>query len=347
MRPIRPLISAMVAALVALLCFPTLPSYDQFCAVDLPMEARALMQFSTDRKSGRSVDGQAIHTLPKPLVELGLKLFGSREALNDLVLTSQVVNFTYANVMLTMRMVQGDNADARLGGEGGIGYGLDTLRDIQPDGIINMLDLGGNLGATVIAVLRQYSGLVRAIVVEPVPTTYFFLRWNLWLNDVVDISDGDLMASPPRSGVAVLHAGVGATEGTSLTVCALNGNSMNAFILPSHIPCECGVDAVCTEVPTATMEHLLNLFGPGNITLLKADCEGCEMAGFPALSHLPRGRIRRLVGELHMPTKSVIDVACAYDSGRFLTAMCAFSPDPNDYHRVDGADVCVRCNPPT
>jgi len=313
--------------------------------MESPTPGRSLLQLNADRMAEKQLPD--VRALPEFLQTLGVQLFGSQQALNDILNQSHAVSFSYANVPMTARMMRGDNAETRLGAEGGVGYGLDTLRSLQPQGPINMIDLGGNLGSTVIAVTKLYSGEVHALVVEPVPTTYFFLRWNLFLNQVSDLSDvQDTTALSTTPGVRVLHAGVDTREGSSLTVCSKIGNSMNSFILPSHIPCNCGVDAICSDVPTVSMQALLNHFGTDSITLLKADCEGCEMKGFPELLSLPPGRIRRLAGELHVPTKSVVDIACTYDSGRYLTAFCALSADASDFGRVDGVDVCSRCKPP-
>jgi len=344
----------MLRSLYIISCFSALHAYDEQCAEDSLRAGRSFMQFHNDRIADRLVEATHVQPLPKSLHRLGIELFGSDEALNGIVENSHAVTFTYANVSMTLRMMQGDDAEGRLPGEGGDGYGLNTFRDVQPHGMINMIDLGGNLGSTVIAVVKLYSHQVHALVVEPVPTTYFFLRWSLWINNITDLSDLEFTTMLPQTpGVRVLNAGVtaaedesNATEDESLTVCSLVGSSMNSFILPSDIPCNCGVDAVCSDVPTVSMQSLLKHFGTRSITFLKADCEGCEMAGFPALASLPQGHIHRLAGELHMPTKAVLDVACAYEGGRYLTAVCLLSANLTDFDRVDGMEVCSRCNPP-
>jgi len=333
-------------ALLLLTCFSALPAHEELCDVESSMPGRSLLQVHADRTAEKK--SSDVPALPEHLQKLGVQLFGSQQALNDVVDQSHEVSFSYASIPMTARMMQGDNAETRLGEEGGAEYGLDTLRDLRPQGQINMIDLGGNLGSTVIAVAKLYPNEVHALVVEPVPTTYFFLRWNLWLNSVDDLSDVHhskaLTATP---GVKVLHAGVDTTEGSSLTICSQIGNSMNSFIKPHpHLPCNCGVDATCSDVQTVTMRSLLSHFGTDTITLLKADCEGCEMKGFQDLISLPPGRILRLCGELHEPTQSVLDVACTYDSSRYFTAFCAINADArkySDFDRVNGVDVCSRC----
>lgn len=151
--------------------------------------------------------GKAVDVLPRDLYEIGLQTFGgAKEMLDKVVKESVEIHVNYAGVPLRLRILAKDNAAQRLGGqtEDGKAYGLDTLLSGRGlvrenrENMVNMIDLGGNYGAVTIAVYNKYPGLLRTVVVEPVATTYFFLRWNMFLNKVPSVTQKELSRIPPH-----------------------------------------------------------------------------------------------------------------------------------------------------
>jgi len=264
-------------------------------------------------------------------------MFGSSEALEKVVADSVEVNITYAGIPVLLRMLGKDDAAKRMGGgnEDGQEYGLqDVINDSDPTAKINMIDMGGNYGAVSIAVFKKFRGKVRAVVLEPVPHTYFFLRWNLWQNGVPDLDKDTFVRNVGETAVIALHRGVTEASGDVLSMCASDDASMNARSTTdakaqgATDACDCSV-MQCNQTPgISTLELLDEYFPNQEITLLKMDCEGCEYHALPALSKMKNSsRVRRLVGELHLPEERLIDVACKYDNGVYMTKVCRVAHD--------------------
>lgn len=288
-------------------------------------------------KSSRASKSQASVELPESLVTLGIKTFGSKEELDKVVRESKLANIEYAGISLVLRFLKEDNAAWRLGQKSEDGYGgLNDLEDIHSSkkDMVNMIDLGGNNGLVTIAVYNKYKGKVRAVVTEPISTTYFFMRWNMELNKVPYLTKDEFLKDTKKPGVVALHAGVTAKLGQDLHMCAHPEWSMNAiaqeqggkgswnFEHRGDGNCDCGPGFACTVVPginTATIFD--SFFQKATVTLMKMDCEGCEYYALPALMERP-DRLKRLVGELHMPEEEFIDMSCKYDAGTFLTKVC-------------------------
>lgn len=279
--------------------------------------------------------------LTSELVDLGVSLFGSREHLESVVEKSVLVPMSFANVQMELRIAHGDDANGRLPEENGDGYGLDTLMGFQDsEGMINVVDMGGNYGAVTIAAYKKYPDLVRSVVAEPIPATFFFLRWNMALNNVTVVDESEFTAHPRRPGVVLLHKAVSAKGDETLRVCEMPWSTMNAHLSWDKNTCKCDKEEMhCAEVPSVAAEHMVDLFGGEDIGLWKLDCEGCEHEALPAIAKGPHAaRVKRMAGELHDPDPDVVQLACKWDSGKFLTAFCR-----GGVNRVDGSDICSRC----
>jgi FkbM family methyltransferase len=266
---------------------------------------------------GTDTDSEVLNSLPAPILALGWKLFGNEHAFFNVVANSVMVNITHAGVEMTVRMNKADDALTRLGEEGNFfSYDLDTMGEFRGSSSdrLNMLDIGGNYGVVTIAAFKKYAQSLRVITVEPIPTTYFFLKWNLYLNGVPELNADDFAAKPPP-GVLALNRGTAATDGDDLHLCFDPASSMNART------CDCKPgDARCTIVPSVTMPKLMSLFGDESVAMVKMDCEGCEFQALPALSDPTLSfRVRRLAGELHIPDQKLEALACRWDNGRLMT----------------------------
>jgi FkbM family methyltransferase len=274
---------------------------------------------------------------------LGLQLLGSQQALDSVVSQSVLVPMKFAGVEMQIRIAAGDDASHRLPEENGEGYGLDTLKELKtkPNGMMNVVDMGGNYGVVTIAAYKKYPYLVRAVVAEPVPATFFFLSWNMYLNNVTVFDEKSFTSNGHAPGVALLHKGVAGAADEMLRICSPPWSTMNAYLSLDANQCKCLDNATpCHEVQSISSDHMLNLFGEEDITLLKLDCEGCEKASLPVIANGPASqRIKRMVGELHDPDPSLVQLACKWDGAKYFTAFCR-----GGVGRVDGPDVCTRCN---
>jgi len=285
----------------------------------------SLLQFRSEKVS-RTV--QAKDELPDDLYQLGVQVFHTEEGLEKAVNEAQKLEIDYAGVKMSLRILHQDNAADRLGGqtEDGEEYGLDTLLDVRQnsDDMVNMIDMGGNYGAVTIAVFKKFPGLLRTVVLEPVAATYFFLRWNLWLNDVPYFTKEEFLKDDKKPGVVALYGGVPVTADEELLICVHPEWSMNAIAVAKFDAgwgCDCRF-MNCTSVPRWPPDNLLNdFFGDSPISLMKMDCEGCESNVLPVLAKDP-SRVKRLAGELHTPEEDLIDTSCLYDGGRYMTKVC-------------------------
>lgn len=269
--------------------------------------------------------------LPSYLRALGQKLFGSEVALQAVVERSVLVKVSFGSVAITLRMDVADNARQRLPAESNKdAYGLGTLQEAQPKAEeltgnvsgtlpwINIIDVGGNLGVVTIAAFKLYPTLSRVVVVEPIPTTYFFLRWNLWLNGVPEVDEASLAsAGEAMPGVLALHRAVARNDEEKVSLCYEAANSMEARRRSERCARNVSVSGIAAE-------SLLNLFGTQSVALVKMDCEGCELEGLPPFAKPNvRARVQRLAGELHgdcFVEQALEEVACAYDAGRYVLA---------------------------
>eukprot|EP00747_Dinoflagellata_sp_TGD_P006643 gnl/TRDRNA2_/TRDRNA2_116308_c1_seq1.p1 gnl/TRDRNA2_/TRDRNA2_116308_c1~~gnl/TRDRNA2_/TRDRNA2_116308_c1_seq1.p1 ORF type:complete len:218 (+),score=36.33 gnl/TRDRNA2_/TRDRNA2_116308_c1_seq1:74-655(+) len=159
---------------------------------------------------------------------------------------------------------------------------------LEPGAVV--IDIGANVGGVSVAAAKLYPE-AQIIAVEPDPTTYRYMMWNLKINNVTD-------------HVWPLNAGV-CSSGTHVTYSVRTMEGLQKH--PDEVPC-------------ISLADLFALFQVGEVALLKVDCEGCEFHLFssPAVSLL-LPRVRRLVGEFHVPApgtpkervQQVYDILCA------------------------------------
>jgi FkbM family methyltransferase len=290
---------------------------------DDPKEVRSEGDQSSDDEEKPTVVRKAhvpnLHELlPEPILALAWRVFEKEEVIAQVVENSVLVNVSYAGVKMELRMNKDDDATSRLGEEAlWFSYDLDTLGDLQENSsdMLNMLDLGGSYGVVTIAAMAKYATRLRIITVEPIPTTYFFLKWNLYLNGVPEIEKAVLDENKGLPGVYALNRGLADAEDQDVHFCFDPTSSMNSRA------CECQRgDPNCLIVPSVTTDNLTGLFGAEPIAMVKMDCEGCEAKSLPALaSETVSKRVRRLAGELHLPDPNLEEIACRWDHGRLLS----------------------------
>mmetsp|Transcript_123752 Transcript_123752/g.231556 ORF Transcript_123752/g.231556 Transcript_123752/m.231556 type:complete len:386 (-) Transcript_123752:140-1297(-) len=279
--------------------------------------------------------------LSADLHQLGVELFGE-EDLNKIVAESQAVDATVFDVKLKLRIKKDDNAISRLPDEGKTDeYGVKEILDggATPHGMINVIDMGANYGIVPIALFHTYPKYVRAVILEPIPVTYFFLRWNLELNGVPALTEDEIRKTGKERtpGVMALHMGV-AEDDKNMSFCWSTDNSMNAAMCDCKNPPFPGAE--CLTIATISTGSLLDLFGQNGVDFLKMDCEGCELHSLPALDKMESATtlVRRLVGELHEVPPELEDIACKFNHKTWMTKVCT--------HPI-GAGQLLECDPKT
>jgi FkbM family methyltransferase len=271
--------------------------------------------------------GSANSVMPPHLHILGLQLIGTEEVLDTVVVrTSEHAGKygygEYAGETFKVRIVTGDGV-AFLVDE----YGLSSLggQGTDANGMMNMLDIGGNYGRISIAAFKKYPRSARIVVIEPIPSTYLLLKWNLWLNGIPELTLEELRSNPSKPGVVALHGAVADADGKTIDMCYTPPETMGARLCNcshgfTHSPQE-----QCVHVVTRSVESLLASFGTNDIAFLKVDCEGCEVDVLPALMNLTASskfKIARFGGELHALPNHMEDFACMANGGEHFVHVC-------------------------
>jgi len=287
--------------------------------------------------------GQARAILSPSLFHLGMKVLGDESTLDAVVANTNYHNVTYSGEKLYMRLVNegrhdGACTDCNFGTTDPDVYGLNFLRNLEPDehGMLTMLDVGGNYGAVTVAAFKKYPNRLRIITVEPVPSTYFLLEWNLRLNGVPQFEEKDFRARPTVPGVLALNNGVASANEKVLGLCYTPPFTMNAKVCTcaaqsAEVSQQLGVEQ-CANVVSTTLQSLVGRFHSGatHLSFLKVDCEGCELDLLPALDALaekPLWKLGRLAGELHGADNSLEDIACKFGGGKWLENICDMGPN--------------------
>lgn len=199
----------------------------------------------------------------------------------------------------------GDNTAARIAHDASVDeYGLRRVK--ARTGLL--VDVGANIGdmTVAMALLRPQ---MQILAIEPVPSTYFFLRWNLLLNNLTVLSSAAELGPLGRAGVLPLNA---ATTGDPTP----NQTARVRFGVASQ---DARLESAAMLSDTARTRHYLRwdstlvptIYLPSNlggwsgvtpsVTLLKLDCELCE---YDVISSdrewfTNRRRVKYVAGELH------------------------------------------------
>jgi len=279
-----------------------------------PMQTQATPELS-------DTVGKARFLLPSHLYGLGKELLQKEEVLDAFVAASVVTATPYAGVNMILRMLAGNEVTES------DTYGIDSLGPkVESSKMMNMLDIGGNYGRVSIAAFKHYPTKMRIIVVEPIASTYFLLRWNLWLNGVPELTLAEFQASPGQPGVVALNHGIADVNGKITDLCYTPPNTMAARI------CNCSHGwsktsrEQCHHIVGLSVVSLLSKFAGAPIDLLKMDCEGCELDVIPALIKLdsdPNTRIKRFAGELHAVPNELEDFVCKFQQGQWFIHICS------------------------
>lgn len=267
--------------------------------------------------------GTARATLPPHLFEIGMQYLQTEQVLDSVVANTVEHQQVYAGVNMKIRMVLGDAVD------GTDAYGLSTLGQTyaatpqaqSEGGMMSMIDIGGNYGRVSIAAFKLHPQNLRIIAVEPVPSTYFLLRWNLWLNDVPEIELQEFYFNRAKVGVIPLNHGIENIDEKVTGFCYSPPRTMQARV------CDCAKAApgeFCNAIVSKSLNTLVSMLGGQAVTFLKVDCEGCEVDVIPSLMNLQATglRVHRLAGELHAMPNEIEDYACQAEGGAWFVSIC-------------------------
>lgn len=258
------------------------------------------MPASRAATAGCSLDARRWNgRLPKSLTKLGMATFGGLAQLQAIVQSTErpkTIVLPWASgteVCVHLAQLKGDNSIGRLGpdilaptAEGPYGVRLVTERR----GAI--LDVGANVGAFTIVAAKLHPSL-QIISLEPSPPTYFFLRWNLWLNRIRRLARSQLGA-PDASGVLPMNAAVTA-DGANVTLQFNSISSQDALVGAGNAATRHNWQSV--TVGSFALPGLVRASQLA-VRLVKLDCEGCE---FDAIAAAPDffTRLPRLGAEMH------------------------------------------------
>mmetsp|Transcript_159756 Transcript_159756/g.294518 ORF Transcript_159756/g.294518 Transcript_159756/m.294518 type:complete len:358 (+) Transcript_159756:69-1142(+) len=326
-------------------CAPA-SEHSESCDVDASQSGRSLIQARNRGMQWSAVfastepaapTGTAKSILPPQLYQLGLNVMGNEPLLDAVVANTATGKAPYGGVNLDCRMVNGDGVDAD------DVYGVDSLDQIlDKNGMMNMLDIGGNYGRVSMAAFKRNPQKMRVIVLEPAPSTYFLLKWNLFLNNVPDLT-WEQFSTGTTPGVYALQNGIGAVEGETKGLCY-----KPPFTMMSRM-CDCAQaptdGSQCSPMIGRTIESLFNMFGPEQpLSFVKMDCEGCEINAMPAIAKLANTtarKIGRFGGELHAKSNELEDMACKFQNGKWLVHVC-WKPDTKKYDLENVTDRCLK-----
>jgi FkbM family methyltransferase len=237
-----------------------------------------------------------LEELPGELREIGIKLFSSMDGVDfdDFVKGTdrpRKVDFGREQSIVLVRQ-RHDNSWKDLH--------LDTVRDDYDilknpdidDGII--LDIGSNIGTQAI-MAAKFHHRSQVIAMEPLPTTYFYLLWNMHLNGVRALDESEISKDGP-SGILALNTAA-TWDGRTVRISIPNGYDSEQVAVNLLQKRRIHVDVQSTTLPS-----LLSKYQIHTIKLFKIDCEGCEHEVLPSIADryiCDRKRFQRIEGELH------------------------------------------------
>lgn len=241
-------------------------------------------------KHQRVTSGKPTFSVPAEIVDVGTRLFGARE-LESLIRGTKAMTFSWALGNTTIYSLRGDHTEFC---SAVLSYNFRS--DIAAGSTV--VDVGANIGDTSIQI-HQLNPRARIVALEPVPTSYFYLRWNLLANHVPVLSESDFTGDSGllEGGVLPLHAGATA-DGRNIAMVYGQRYSKNARVQNGP------TSQVSANVTSYELPKLLKALGAREkaIPLLKVDCEGCEFEVLPQMQRAGAlDFVERIVGEIHAP----------------------------------------------
>lgn len=266
-----------------------------------------------------------IVSVPEDVLVMGRELLGVTG--DNILKQAREFGVDVGQRHLQLYSFQNDDALVRLPSEfHSDPYKTNRLAGSSPGKLV--VDIGANLGAFTISAFLQNPKL-RILALEPMPTTFLFLKWNLKSNNIPLLSEEEFRAGHP--GVLALQRAV-TKDGRDVKVEYSPSKTMNAITdasasfkaIPDKYDAKPqGSDQVTTVVHSLSLPAFV---GNEPILFLKIDCEGCEHELAPewkASSFL--SKVSMLSGEIH-PCRE--DHSCRYSSDDVQSTKALFEGHP-------------------
>jgi len=217
--------------------------------------------------------------LPDWLTQLGVKLFGSQAAMDEVVGSSKLAQVRLHGQQLWLRARATDSAWRHLEREGSEKHSEIFHKRFNRSGVF--VELGANLGANVIYGMMMNPGM-RAVALEPTPEGFFFLQWNLHANLIPQWRHG-------RGAMAMQRAI--STDGQPVEFQITTQSSRGSCAVESmsdlmHATRKNKYNSSVLSVPSITLQQLMQHAEISRIALIRMDCEGCEYFLIPAWHQL-------------------------------------------------------------
>jgi FkbM family methyltransferase len=265
---------------------------DEVKCQDNVRDQTALLQssLSVKRQAKSKLDTSAMASLPSSLQKLGKKLLG--DDADDIISKAKTTEIIIGKLTFNIRSAADD------AGANGFQefvtdpYGIKRLKGISSGTVI---DIGGNLGVFTIGAALTNPNL-QILACEPMPVTYFFLKWNLLVNHIPEVNESEFHSGMPgvlalRRAVTKDGRNVQAEYDPNWSQQGMTSASTSKSHLPAIVP--------NPGEPNATHQQLLVVPGLSvpeffqsvsythnsdpDIVFLKIDCEGCEHEVVPDL----------------------------------------------------------------
>lgn len=266
-------------------------------------------------------------SVPPSLQKLGNKLLGVDA--DRVISQATAFNITLEEPdehMVFLHSAAGDSASWHLPRE----FKHDPYRAKRLKGASSgtVVDIGSNLGIFTISVALANPKL-QILAIEPVPLTYFFLKWNLLANHIPELSESDFRLGKP--GVLAVHRAatndgrdVEVEYSTTMSEVGITSASSSVSKLPEHSDYASSVNTVPMTDDTQQKDvlhavvHSLHvpayLKGNRDIRFLKIDCEGCEhevvpdmeATGFLSNVEMGAGEVHECQGDFCHYSKDVV-----------------------------------------
>ena len=247
--------------------------------------------------------------IPLPLLRLGLKLFDNNETmLNDVINNmEEPQDVKIEDQILSLVQYKGDTSIGKLKGEftNNDNYGLYRL-----DNVVNgtFIDIGANLGAISIFVAKKYyTKNLSVICFEPIPVTYFLLRYNMHLNHIYhhqNHTEHFNISTRTGPGMYAFNNAFGSSFATVNFVSSKKLSQFSAFSDKSvdDLNKENGLEWVSHKIVVVPLSFIESNFNINTIDFLKLDCEGCEFDLIVSLEDFfkSKDRLKYLGAEIHL-----------------------------------------------
>jgi FkbM family methyltransferase len=207
---------------------------------------------------------------------------------------SKPVSLKIKGIQIILVQNKNDDSVQKLKSEflnGSDGYGFSR---IGTSNYGSMIDIGANIGCISIYIAKVYPNW-RIISFEPAPVTYFYFKYNMFLNNITTITG--LSGRNESGGIHAINSAVG-THKAIMEFTYSDYNSQLATF--SDV-----IDGVNgwhkVNITVVSISNIIACYSLDVIDFFKIDCEGCEFEVIPSIhSHfIDKNKIRFVGVEIH------------------------------------------------